>query len=185
MTGRQEGLMSSPSTPYYHHGLIYQPDCHLCPLRKLKKVPPDGPIPAKIVFCAESPGRNEIEQGRSLIGPSGKLLWLMCEQAGLPPREEAIWVTNAALCAPQPISLTTGGRLGVDQVKEMATKACRRRLLWEIWHVTQGNPDAVVVPIGKWALWAVSGFPKPKILRYRGSVNQVDFEKILHEGSKM
>jgi len=182
LTGRQEGLMA---TPTYHHGLIYEPDCHLCPLRKLKKVPPDGPIPAKIVFVGEEPGRNEVEEGRALIGPSGRLLWAMCEKAGLPSREEAIFVTNALLCKAQPIQLQTGGRLGLDQVKEMAARACRRRLLWEIWHVTQGNPKAVIVPIGKWALWSTTGFPKPKILRYRGSVNEIDFEQVLKEGSKL
>jgi hypothetical protein len=109
----------------------------------------------------------------------------MCETAGLPPREEAIWVTNALLCKAQPIQLQTGARISIEQVKEMAAKACRRRLLWEIWHVTQGNPKAVIVPIGKWAMWSVSGFPKPKILRYRGSINELDFEKILHEGSQL
>lgn len=163
----------------YHHGLLYQPDCHLCPLRKMTKVPPDGPIPAKIVFIAEEPGHTEIDQGRALIGPSGKLLWKLCENAGLPPREEAIWVTNAALCKAQPIQLTTGARIPIETVKQMSVRACRRRLLWEIWHVTEGNPHAVLVPIGKWALWSVSAFPKPKILKYRGSVNQIDFSEVM------
>lgn len=163
----------------YYHGHIYRPDCHICPLRYEPKVPPDGPIPARLVLVGEEPGDNEIQQGRAFVGLSGKLLWFLAQGMGLPPREEAIWTTNAALCQAKKIRLTTGAWLSKGQVKALAAYACRKRLLAEIDYVTQGNPRAVVVPLGNWALWATTGHPNPKIYAYRGSIQHVDFAAAL------
>lgn len=80
----------------YFHGLLYPPDCNECPLMNEPKVYPDGPIPADIAFCGEEPGGVEVRQGRGFVGPSGQLLWKLCEQADI-SRDE-VWVTNASLC---------------------------------------------------------------------------------------
>ena len=159
----------------YYHGLIYQPDCHLCPLRHQRKVLPDGPIPAKRVLIGEGPGEREEIEGRGFVGPSGALLWYLDEAVGTPPREQSTWVTNAALCRPRRIKLTTGASLSVTEVKAMSIRACRRRLIWEIIHVTGNSDDAVLQPLGNWALWAIHPFiPNPKIYANRGSVQKVD-----------
>lgn len=159
----------------YYHGLIYQPDCHLCPLRYQKKVLPDGPIPARRVLVGEGPGANEVLTGRNFTGPSGALLWYLDEATGTPPREQSTWVTNAALCRKQSIRLSTGAVLNENEVQAMAVKACRRRLIWELIYVTGNHPQAVIQPLGNWALWAVYPFlKKPKIYAQRGAVEEVD-----------
>jgi DNA polymerase len=38
-------------------------------------VSPDGPNPADIVVCGESPGKAEVAEGMGFVGPSGKVLW--------------------------------------------------------------------------------------------------------------
>ena len=60
-------------------------------------VPPDGPVPNDIAICGESPGAEEIKQGRGFCGPSGKLLWggeydLIGGIVGRP--RESCYVTN-------------------------------------------------------------------------------------------
>lgn len=136
-------------------------------------------MPATYVLVGEAPGHQEIDQGRGFVGASGKLLWNMLERVGVPPREDGpIWVTNAALCLERKVKLSTGAYLGSNQVKSMAAHACRRRLLWEIHYVTQGNPNAVVIPIGNWALWSLTDLKNPKIYSYRGSVMNVDLQRL-------
>uniref|UniRef100_A0A6H1Z8I6 Putative uracil DNA glycosylase superfamily protein n=1 Tax=viral metagenome TaxID=1070528 RepID=A0A6H1Z8I6_9ZZZZ len=170
--------MSGLESGQYYHGLIYQPDCHLCPLRFTRMVPPDGPIPTRRVFVGEGPGDMELWEGRGFIGPSGVLLWKLDQEfAGSPPREESTWVTNAALCLPKEIKLKTGVVLRKEKVKELSVKACRRRLLWELRWVTQDNPDAVIQPLGKWSYRSVTGNWKAKIFAMRGSVERVDLIK--------
>jgi len=122
---------------------------------------------------------NEVLQGRGFVGASGILLWHLCKAAGLPPREDVVWVSNSGLCAPHDVRLTTGALLKEDEVKVLATKACRRRLLWEIRYVTQNDPRAVVVPIGKLALWSVSGLDDPKIMSHRGSVTTKSLDELI------
>jgi len=166
----------------YWHGLIYRPDCHLCPLQNEKKVFPDGNIPAKLVIVGEEPGHLEVERGRGFIGQSGQLLWQLARYAGLPERDMgAIFVTNASLCkAPSDLMLSTGAMLKKGKIKSLAVQACRRRLLWEIMYVTQSNPGAVVVPLGNWAYWALTGAPDPRITQYRGSVQWFDLRHVFY-----
>jgi uracil-DNA glycosylase family 4 len=165
--------------PIYHKGLIYEADCAHCPLRGKVVVPPDGIIPAKLVLVGEEPGEQEVTAGRTFVGPTGNLLWRLCEARGLPPREQLGWVTNARLCRSSKIKLSTGAILQLDQVREMAGRACRKRLLWEINYVTQGNPKAVILALGKTAAQAVLGMPNAKIFDLRGSLNQLDLEQTL------
>ena len=59
-------------------------------------VPPDGPVPCDLAVVGEAPGRVECEEGRSFVGPSGKVLWgghdLMVVMANRP--RETCYVTN-------------------------------------------------------------------------------------------
>jgi uracil-DNA glycosylase len=81
-------------TPY-HHGLLATPDCDNCPLKYDPKVLPDGPIPARLAIVAENPDREEVKQGRGLVGPTGQLLWTMWARAGVD--RAAVWVSNSFL----------------------------------------------------------------------------------------
>lgn len=44
--------------------------------------PPQG-LPRDIAFVAQSPGKNEVEQGQPLVGASGRLLKQCCHKAGI------------------------------------------------------------------------------------------------------
>jgi uracil-DNA glycosylase len=76
--------------------------------------------------------------------------------------------------------LSTGAMLKKGKIKSLAVQACRRRLLWEIMYVTQNNPGAVVMPLGNFALWAVTGTPDPRITQYRGSVQYFDLRHVFY-----
>lgn len=153
--------------PYYH-GLIAQPNCEACPLRDDVKVYPDGPVPARIAIVGEAPGQNEVSTGRGFVGPSGMLLWHLAREAGF--TRDDVWVTNASLCLPRRIKLSSGAVLPLLYVQALASMYCRSRLLHEL----QAVAPKVVIPVGNWALWSLTDIPKAKIYAYRGSRLDVD-----------
>jgi DNA polymerase len=53
----------------------------------------EGPIGAVVAFVGEQPGDVEEKEGRPFVGPAGKLLRAMMEDAGLKP--ERAYLTNA------------------------------------------------------------------------------------------
>lgn len=155
--------------PYFHGLVSTHPSCDRCPLRFKKKVLPDGPIPAKLCFIGEEPGRVEERKGRSFVGPSGRLLWEALGPACGFTRQE-IWVTNSALCRAERVRLENGAELPKDTVKSLAAQCCRRRLMDELRTVD----PVVIVPLGNIALRAVTGIEAAKIYNYRGSRTEVD-----------
>lgn len=157
----------------YHHGVVSTPpDCENCPFRYDRKVMPDGPVPARIAIVAESPGREELKQGRGLVGPTGQLVWQFAAACGLDRAE--CWVSNTMLCAPRDVRLTNGAMIKKDIAQAMAAKACRQRLVDELRVV---NPVSVVA-LGNWTLWALSDIPNAKIYDYRGSRLDVDLAQL-------
>jgi uracil-DNA glycosylase family 4 len=164
----------------YHHGLIYNPVCDACPLRGCRQVPPDGKVPNNLIFVGEGPGKDEEKEGRNFVGPTGKLLWYMCQSMGIPAREE-IWITNTTLCRPRAVRLSNGAEINKEECKWLAAKHCHSRLVWELQYVMNGNPNAVIVPIGKVALWACTTVMKPKIGSYRGAIIEQDWNEILEK----
>jgi len=42
--------------------------------RQGSQVPPEGPVPAPIMLIGQNPGREEVKQGRSFVGRSGRYL---------------------------------------------------------------------------------------------------------------
>ena len=111
-------------------------------------------------------------EGRGFVGPSGQLLWILAEQAGI--KRDDVWVSNAALCKARKVVLSNNAVIPQPVVKQMAAKACRARLLKEMLYI--GSP--VVVPLGNWAGWALSDIQKFKIYAYRGSRIDVDLAKL-------
>lgn len=73
--------------------------CDVCPLRDA-----DGPAfperhaGAQVVVVGDSPGEQEIREGRPFVGPAGNLLMKAIKQAGL-RRNDVHW-TNVMLCQP-------------------------------------------------------------------------------------
>jgi len=163
----------------YYHGLIVEPDCKYCPLRFDTKVLPDGYIPARLCFVGESPGYNERNDGRGFVGRSGELLWAYCNLYGF--SRDDVWVTNGSLCSKRAVSLATGAQLPEEQVKIISAKACRRRLIGELLTVTQGDPQAVIVPLGNVALQMLSLRKNSRVFQYRGSIQRIDLQALWNE----
>lgn len=166
----------------YFQGLIYPPDCAQCPLCHDKRVYPCGPIPARMCIVGEGPGRQESEEGVGFVGKSGFVLWKLAEAYGF--GRDDVWLSNAALCRPRDVKLTTGMVLKEMQVKDLSVKACRRRLIYELLYVTQGDPTAVIVPVGTLALRSIgltTGRKNMGVMNYRGSVLEIDLHKAWEE----
>lgn len=71
--------------------------CHACP-RGARYVPPEGPVPCRVVFIGEGPARREVRYGRPFCGDSGDELddqYLPL----VPLRRHDVYVTNARKCA--------------------------------------------------------------------------------------
>lgn len=74
--------------------------CGECPARNTGRgpVPPTLPDSMDILVVAEAPGNNEIDQGRTLVGASGKEIRTALQAAG--QDLSRVGFTNAACCAP-------------------------------------------------------------------------------------
>jgi DNA polymerase len=134
---------------------------------------PDGPVPARIAFVGEEPGERECSEGKGFIGPSGQLLWQMANEIGL--ERQDVWVSNAALCAARKVTLPNGAIIPKSKVKAQAAQACRSRLLGELITVD----PIVIVPLGNWALAALSGIQNARIYAYRGSRLEIDLRELI------
>lgn len=77
-------------------------DCFTCGLYKMCKSPkmqPTGNGRKKILIVAEAPGRQEDEEGRQLVGDSGKCLRNSLKKFGY-DLDKDFWKTNAVICRP-------------------------------------------------------------------------------------
>ena len=72
--------------------------CTLCRSRH-NVVNGDGDLNAEIVLVSTSPGFEEDEIGKPMVGPSGRLLNSMLEKAGIDRKK--VWVTNVVRCLPR------------------------------------------------------------------------------------
>lgn len=172
--------MESPAAVRtYYHQLLVEPDCGMCPLRHDKKVLPDGYLPAKLCFVGEGPGNSELIQGLGFVGASGQLLWQLAASYGI--SRDVVWVTNSSICKPRDVRLSTGAILKEPTVKVLSAMACRRRLVGELLCATQGDPGAVIVPLGNIALQMLSKRRNARIYTYRGAVMQVDLHALWAE----
>ena len=69
--------------------------CTRCPLYEhaTQAVFGEGPTRAEVMFVGEQPGDQEDQQGKPFVGPAGRLLDRLMEEAGIP--RNRIYVTNA------------------------------------------------------------------------------------------
>jgi uracil-DNA glycosylase family protein len=69
--------------------------CRRCELweSSTQGVPGEGPPGARVVLVGEQPGNDEDLVGRPFVGPAGRLLRELLEQAGIPQAE--VFLTNA------------------------------------------------------------------------------------------
>ncbi len=74
--------------------------CKMCTLWQYrnKTVFGEGPIDTDIMLIGLGPGTEEDKQGRPFVGPAGKLLNVLLEEAGL--SRDKVYITNVVKCIP-------------------------------------------------------------------------------------
>ncbi len=128
--------------------------CEACPGRNRPCVRPERARgAARLALVGESPGRNEVEEGRPFVGASGKVMQRGLHSIGL-ARADVHW-TNAILCD-VPVK---------DQAA--ARRCCAARLAAELADTGATH----VLALGGLALQsAIASGRKTPIQRWRGSV---------------
>lgn len=113
--------------------------CDLC-LQRQKVVLAKGKIPCDVLFIGEAPGVSEDVLGRPFVGPAGKLLDDMIEEAGIDQHRLAF--TNVIACIPR-------GDEGTKTAEppKLSVRACADRLSEMI---SIARPRAIVL-VGKLA----------------------------------
>ena len=111
--------------------------CKRCRLHltRTKVLSGEGNLHAPLVFIAQAPGRKEDREGRMFIGPSGKVLDELLEEAGI--RRDELYMTNLIKCR-----LPKNRRPKQDEIE-----ACGCFLEKEIALIA----PAVIVPLGYYA----------------------------------
>lgn len=127
--------------------------CDLCPLKGNTVVPPKAsPLPTKVIFVGEAPGRKEEVFGTPFIGQTGVFLKGLCREVDINILEAHL--TNAALC-----------RSNIDKENELAATFCAPRLLREL---AEFDPKIPIVTFGKTSTLSVLGVRS--IMHSRGFV---------------
>lgn len=98
--------------------------CELCAVRK-KTVLAKGKLPCDILFIGEAPGQSEDVLGKPFVGPAGKLLDSIIEQADSNDYRLRLAFTNLVCCIPK-------DELGGNKINEPHKDhilACSQRLV--------------------------------------------------------
>jgi DNA polymerase len=141
--------------------------CEGCPLyaNATQTVFGAGPARADVVMVGEQPGDVEDRQGEPFVGPAGRLLDQMLEEAGVPRKR--VYVTNAVKhfkWEPK------GKRRLHSKPNSREIFACRPWLEAELEVI---KPDVLVL-LGATAGQAIFG-PQFRITRQRGQPQETDF----------
>jgi len=164
-------------------------DCEHCPLRGRTVVPPNGSPDADFVIVGEAPGLQEEKRGAPFVGPSGLMLEDLLKAAGIDKRK--VFLTNTLLCRSDTPGVSGQKRYDLKtylawlrkenarrkKLKEPLVKSplecCKPRLWAELsWFEQRArekrHPNGqVVIPVGNYAAWAVTG--RLGIMKLRGS----------------
>ena len=124
--------------------------CRRCELaeRATQGVPGEGPADARLMLVGEEPGDEEDVQGRPFVGPAGRLLRRLLEEAGIPI--ERVFITNAV----KHFFFEPRGKRRIHKTPlQRHVAACHAWLEAEIARVR----PKVIVTLGATALAAVHG----------------------------
>lgn len=119
--------------------------CTRCPLAKTRThaVPGDGPVPTRILFIGEAPGRNEDLQGSPFVGRAGSILDGLL--AGIGVARDEVFITNIVKCRPPKNRDPTPAEI----------EACRPYLERQLALLC---PE-VIVPLGRFAMrWVLESY---------------------------
>ena len=124
--------------------------CRRCELweRATQGVPGEGAGGARLMLVGEQPGDEEDVQGRPFVGPAGRLLRTLLEEAGIPA--EQVFLTNAV----KHFFFEPRGKRRIHKTPmQRHIAACHAWLAGELVRVR----PAVIVTLGATALAAVYG----------------------------
>jgi uracil-DNA glycosylase len=137
--------------------------CTACPLFRdaTQTVFGEGPLRARLMLVGEQPGDREDLAGHPFVGPAGRLLDEVLEEAGI--AREAAYLTNVVKHFK--FERATGRKVRVHKTPSRSeVEACRPWLHAELGLV---RPDVVVV-LGATASQALLG-PEFRLTRHRGA----------------
>lgn len=142
-------------------------NCAGCPF-KTPTCGTRGPQDSPFVIVGESPGKNEIKEGKPFVGESGKMLDVVLANAfkAIGQQPIAPFYTNAVMCHPQ----------GKEASKmEKACKACNERLISSI----KKHPRKIILALGGPAVQSLTDDYNVKITQTRGTVYNSDSYRAL------
>lgn len=137
------------------------------------RVPAVGPKDARIVLVGEAPAYEEVKAGKPFVGQAGKQLDSMLTSAGLDRSE--LYITNL-IKSPVPKEDKAKARFFFDG--KQPTNDLMQGILELVGEINEIRPN-VVVPLGNYALWALT--QQQGILKRRGSI----MESTLIAGQKV
>lgn len=140
------------------------------------KVPPQGPIPARILIVGEAPGANEVRSLVPFVGASGQELDRMLHEANILRTE--CFITN--VCKYQPPGNDMSKWLFKQKTLGQKLRYSNRFGLYMAPEIVEGlielqkeiaevKPN-VIIALGATALWALTG--ETAITSWRGSLVQ-------------
>lgn len=135
------------------------------------RVPPEGPKDARIMVLGETPGRKELKAKRPFIGTAGHTLDDLIAAVALDRSD--IYISNIVKTYPT----NPKDQFFFDR-KGSPTKTYMDGILEILSEIKEIQPN-VVVPVGKFALWALT--QKTSITKWRGSI----LESTLVPGQKV
>jgi uracil-DNA glycosylase len=143
MSSRSPGDGDAPSKDNLDH-------CRRCELweHATQGVPGEGPAGARLMLVGEQPGDEEDVQGRPFVGPAGRLLRKLLDEAGIAAGQ--VFVTNAV----KHFFFEPRGKRRIHKTPmQRHIAACHAWLEGELARVR----PAVIVTLGATALAAVYG----------------------------
>jgi uracil-DNA glycosylase len=141
-------------------------ECQACPLWKpaTQTVFGEGDSPASVMLVGEQPGDVEDRAGRPFVGPAGRLLRELVDDAGLDSDE--LYVTNAV----KHLKWRPSGKRRIHDTPNWSEiRACNHWLRLELQAV---RPD-VVVCLGATAAQALLG-SSARVGALRGRVHEIE-----------
>lgn len=131
--------------------------CADCPMNSQDAVQGIGPKRAHIMFLGESPGQNEVNEGRpfSPNGKSGQLLHAMLDDLGSPATQH--YFDNVAMCP---------GKISASKAE-----ACSQGL----WDRVDEIRPRLIVPMGNVAAKAIASY-RQGISKVRAQYREVELE---------
>jgi len=135
----------------------------------MTRVPSSGPKPAPISIVGEAPGRDEVHQRRPFVGVSGQLLRNVIADAKI--NLANIFITN--LCPYQPPGNQMKAWAPIKKGKVIPNEKVMHGWRELILDLAEADSN-VIVPLGNYALWALTGHQA--ITKRRGSIMPVTLD---------